>query len=120
MKQVYHLVSVPQLAAASHTSESSQTVPSRLLTPLTPVQSTSVILPSVSTPEGFVTDSSIMPQPLIPVTSYSPVTNPDNLQSSVKFSIPDARSLYTAQVSQPTNGVFPTLAVGYVSSQQFT
>ena len=32
------------------------------------------------------------------------------------FSIPDARSLYTLSVSQPTHGVFPTSAVGYASS----
>ena len=50
---------------------------------------------------------------------YSPVTSPANWLSSVMFSIPDARSLYTPSVSQLTHGVFPTLAVGYASSQQF-
>ena len=116
---VPQLDSVATLAAASHTLESSQTVLSSILTPSTPVQSTSVILPSVSTPKVFVTDNSVMPPPLIPVTSYSLVTSPASWQSSVMFSIPDARSLYTPSVSQPTHGVFPTSAVGYAGPQQF-
>jgi len=76
-------------------------------------------MPPVSIPEVVFTNN-VMPPPLIPVASFGPTTNCASQQSSVIFSVPDARSLYTTPVGQFTNhGLFPTHTGGYVNTQQF-